>query len=255
MTLRRRSVAAVAHALVPALVLALAPALAGAQVLGGGVPSRVPVGRHMVGGAGMYGQPLGEFGENVKRGFGLDGAATFGVDARGIFGIRGELGYLQYNRRTEEFFVSTGFGLVELESQTKSGVLTMGIGPQISAPAGPVRPYAAATIGFARFATTTAIVLPGHSSNSGEDETLEEQTVSSDFIQSLGGTVGVGFAVPAFGRGIMVDIGARYHRNGRAEYVTPAGVDYDGTGNVTVTPTEGEADFVVYRIGILVPIR
>lgn len=231
------------HRLTALAAIAFAPALAHAQ------------GRITVGGAGIYGQPIGEFSQNVRRAFGADGFGTLGFDSQGIFSLRGEIGYQQYASKAEPFLVSTGFGLVELESETKSGVLTMGIGPQLSAPAGPVRPYVAGTVGFARFATNTAIVIAADRSQSGSKETLDQRTVSSDFILSLAASAGIGFQVPAFGRGVEIDVGARYHRNGNAKYVTSEGVVYNGTGTPIVTPTESEADFVVYRIGIVVPIR
>jgi hypothetical protein len=231
------------HRLAALAAIALAPALGHAQ------------GRITVGAAGIYGQPIGEFSQNVRRAFGADGFGTLGLDSQGILSLRGEIGYQQYASKSEPFLVSTGFGLVELESETKSGVLTMGIGPQLSAPPGPVRPYVAGTVGFARFATNTSINIAADRSQSGTKETLDEQTVSSDFILSLAASAGIAFQVPAFGRGVQIDVGARYHRNGNAKYVPSEGVVYNGTGTPIVTPTESEADFVVYRIGIVVPIR
>ena len=235
------------------LVLTLAPGAARAQVID---PLPVRAGtRYTVGAAGVYAQPLGEFGRNVRQGFGLDGFGTLGVDSRGIFRLRAELGYLQYSSKTEEFFLSTGGGFFELESQTKSGVLTLGVGPQLMAPAGPIRPYAAATVGFARYATETSINIPASVSNTGNTETLDKQTVSSDFVLSLAGAGGLAFELNFLGRGVLGDLGVRYHRNGQAKYVTPEGVQYNGTGTATVMPTESEADFLVYRIGIVVPLR
>jgi hypothetical protein len=227
-----------------ALALALAPRPASAQH------------RFTVGAAGMYGQPLGEFADNVDRGFGLDGFGAVALDSRGIFSLRADLGYLQYDTKSEPFLVNTGFGLVELLSETKSGVLMLGAGPHIMAPSGVIRPYIGGSVGFARFATTTAIKIDASYSNSGEDETLDEQTISSDFILSIGASAGLAIEIPALARsGVLIDLGARYHRNGLAKYVSSEGVVYNGTGTPTVTATESEADFIVYRIGIVVPIR
>ena len=226
-----------------ALALLLAPSATHAQ------------GRYTVGVAGAYAQPLGEFGKNVRQGFGLDGFGTLGVDSRGIFSLRADLGYVQYSSKTEPFFLSTGQGFFELESQTKSGVLTLGVGPQLMAPVGPIRPYAAATIGFARYATETSINIPARNSNTGSTETLDKQTVSSDWVLSLAGAGGFAFQLSFLGRGVLGDLGVRYHRNGQARYVSPEGVQYNGTGTATVAATESEADFLVYRIGIVIPIK
>ena len=236
-----------------ALAMALAPVAAGAQIL----PSTLSTtARHSAGGSGVYAQPLGEFGQNVKRGFGLDGAATYGVDSRGIFGLRGELGNLSYNTKREPFLANTGFGVVELESETKSNVLTLGLGPQLSVPVGPLRPYIAGTIGFARFATETAINVPARNSNTGSAETIDKQTVSSDFVRSLAATAGIAFELPMLWRGLLGNIGARYHKNGLAKYVSSEGVKYtSGSPRPTVTATESEADFVVYRLGLIFQIQ
>jgi hypothetical protein len=233
-----------------ALALVLAPSLAGAQSPVG-APSRFSVGA-----AGMYGQPLGEFADNVKQGFGLDGFGALALDSRGIFSLRAELGYLQYATKSEYFLVNTGFGLLELKSETKSGVLMLGAGPHIMAPTGAIRPYIGGTVGFARFATNTAIKIDADDSNTGEEETLDEQTISSDFILSIGASAGLAISIPALARsGVLIDLGARYHRNGLAKYVSSEGVEYNGTGTPTVTATESEADFIVYRIGVVIPIR
>jgi hypothetical protein len=225
-----------------ALALVVAPVAAHAQS------------RFTVGIAGVYGQPLGQFGDNVRRGFGGDGFGTLGIDPRGIFSLRGELGYIRYNRKSESFLANTGFGYAELESETTSGVLTMGAGPQLMLPEGPIRPYIGGTVGFARFATNTSINIPAELSNTGQKVSLYDQTVSSDFILSLAAVGGIAFQLNFLGRGILGDLGVRWHRNGEAEYVSSEGVFYSGTGQPSITATRSEADFLVYRLGIVIPI-
>ena len=210
--------------------------------------------RFSVGIAGLYGQPLGEFGENVRRGFGLDGFGTLGIDPRGIFSLRGEVGYIRYNRKEEFFVVNTGFGLAELQSETTSGVLTMGAGPQLMLPEGPIRPYIAGTVGFARFATNTSVNIPADQTNSGQKESIYDETVNSDFILSLAAAGGLAFQLNFLGRGVLADVGVRWHRNGEAEYVSSEGVTYTGTGQPSITVTRSQADFLVYRLGIVIPI-
>jgi hypothetical protein len=230
------------NGIVLALALALTPLAAHAQS------------RYSVGLAGVYGQPLDEFADNVKQGFGLDGFGTLGLDRQGAFSLKAELGYIRYNRKSEPFLASTGFGYVELESETTSGVLTLGAGPQLTLPSGPIRPYLGGTVGFARFATNTGIVVPSYASNTGQKETLYDETVSSDFILSLTASGGLRFELPFMGRGVLADLGVRWHRNGEAEYVSSEGVFYNGTGEPTITATRSEADFIVYRLGIVIPL-
>ena len=228
--------------IVVALALWLSPLAAHAQS------------RYTAGVAGAYGQPLREFGDNVRQGFGLDGFGTLGLDSQGIFSLKAEVGYLRLNKKTEPFLASTGFGVIELESETTSGILMLGAGPQLAVPSGPLRPYIGGTVGFARFATNTAVVIPSYESTTGQRETLDQRTVSSDFILSLTASGGVRFALPFFGRGVLGDLGARWHRNGEAEYVSSEGVIYDGSGRPTITPTRSEADFLVYRLGVVFPL-
>jgi hypothetical protein len=210
--------------------------------------------RYTAGVSGLYGQPLGVFADNVRRGFGLDGMGTIGLDTRGIFSLKGELGYIWYNRKSEPFIANTGFDYIELASETSSGVLMMGVGPQLAVPFGPIRPYAAGTVGFVRFATNTSIVLPSDQSSTGQKETLDQQTVSSDFVLSLAAEAGVRFELPFMGRGVLADVGARWHRNGEAEYVSSEGVVYNGSGRPTITATRSEANFLAIRLGIVVPL-
>jgi len=211
--------------------------------------------RYSVGIAANVGQPLGDFAQNVGTAWGLDGFGTLGLDSHGIVSLRAQLGWLQYSSKDETFWVQSGLGLFELESVTKSGVLTLGAGPQIMAPSGNVRPYVAGTIGFSRFSTETAINVPASQSNSGTTEQLDHQTVSSDFILSLTGTAGIAFHLSFLGNSALADLGVRYHHNGLARYVSSDGVQYDGNGNATITPTTSDANFLTYRLGIVIPIH
>ncbi len=210
--------------------------------------------RYTVGLSGLYGQPLGPFADNVRHGFGLDGMGTIGLDTRGIFSLKAELGWIRLDSKSEPFIVNTGFEFLELESETTSGVLMLGAGPQLAVPFGPIRPYVGGSVGFARFATTTAIKISADQTNTGQDETIDDQTVSSDFILSLAASGGIRFELPFMGRGILGDLGVRWHRNGEAEYVSSEGVVYNGSGQPTITATRSDADFLVYRLGIVIPL-
>jgi hypothetical protein len=228
--------------IVAALALLLCPLVAQGQS------------RYAIGIAGLYGQPLGPFADNVRRGFGLDGMGSIAFDQFGIFSLKAELGYVRLAKKSEPFIADDGFGFVELESETTSSVLTLGVGPQLTLPSGAIRPYVGGTVGFARFATNTSINLPANQSNTGQKETLYDETVSSDFILSLTASGGIRFELPFMGRGILADVGARWHRDGEAEYVSSEGVVYDGSGRPTITPTRSEADFIVYRLGVVIPL-
>ena len=168
--------------------------------------------------------------------------------------MRAELGYIRLAKKSEPFIANDGFNYFELESETTSGVLTLGAGPQLTLPSGAIRPYVGGTVGFARFATNTSIILPANESSTGQRETLYQETVSSDFILSLAASGGLRFELPFLGRGVLGDFGVRWHRNGEAEYVSSEGVVYNGSARPTITPTRSEADFLAYRVGIVIPL-
>ena len=245
------------HRILAAAALLILPAFSPAQAqLLPAVTTSSGYARHSAGIAFNVAQPLGDFSKNVSNGFGVDGMGTLGLDSRGIFSLRAQLGWIQYSRKTETFFVQGGFGLLELESETKSGVFTLGVGPQLMAPTGNARPYIAGTIGLSRFSTTTAINVPADQSNSGTTEQIADETISSDNLLSLTGAAGIAFKLSIFGNsGVLADLGVRYVHNGLARYVSSDGVQYNGTGEPTVTPTTSEADFLVYRLGVVIPIR
>ena len=69
------------------------------------------------------------------------------------------------------------------------------------------------------------------------------------------GTAGIAFHLGFLGNSAMGDLGVRYHHNGLARYVSSDGVQYNGTGDATVTPTTSDANFLTYRIGVVIPIR
>ena len=63
-----------------------------------GNPASAPA-RYSSGIAANVGEPLGEFAQNVGTAFGLDGFGTLGLDSRGIFSLRAQLGWLQYSSK------------------------------------------------------------------------------------------------------------------------------------------------------------
>src|SRR5690349_19841297 len=131
-------------------------------------------------------QPLGAFNDFIGEGYGITGGFVWNLDRDRVFGIRAEGGFVQYgNERTGVCFVSCR---VPLDINTSNDIAFGGIGPQITVPAGPFRPYLNATAGFSYFFT--------HSSVSGENdyETHFDATNHDDAVFALTG--GGGFPIP-----------------------------------------------------------
>src|SRR4051794_40959084 len=103
------------YLVVALLSLAALPEAHAQLIPAAGNPANAPA-RYSVGIAVDVGQPLGQFAQNVGTAFGLDGFGTLGLDSRGIFSLRAQLGWVQYSSKDETFWVQNGFGLFKLES-------------------------------------------------------------------------------------------------------------------------------------------
>jgi hypothetical protein len=232
-----------AHAVVAGLLLPiLLPGVLAAQSRFGGAL------------AAVASQPLGDFRQNAKWGFGGDGALTLAVDRRGIFSLRGEGSIVGYSAGRSEFIASVGFGQqVLLEEKATNHISTWSIGPQLAVPTGLVRPYVAATIGLMHFSTATTISVPGEQTSTGQPYTLDERTNFSHTGRTLGGVGGVLVPLAALGLDLgaaMLDVGVRYQRNAHARFVRPGDVRLNETTAPTITTSEGDANVLSYRIGV-----
>jgi hypothetical protein len=204
--------------------------------------------------AAVASQPLGDFRQNAKWGFGGDGAVTLAVDRRGILALRGEGSIVAYSAGRREFAAAVGFGAqVVLEEEARNRISTWSIGPQLTVPAGPVRPYAAGTVGLAHFSTATTIRVPEYETSTGRAETLDARTNFSHTGKTVGGVGGVLVPLAVLGLDLgsaMLDVGVRYQRNPRARFVRPGDVRLNATTSPDITTSEGEANVLSYRVGV-----
>jgi hypothetical protein len=194
-------------------------------------------------------QPLGPFNDYISEGYGLSGGFVWNFDRDRVFGIRAEGGFLQYDSEKKRACVSTTIGCrVRVDVNTDNDIVWGGIGPQITVPAGWVRPYMNATAGFSYFVT--------HSSVSGRDEydDLFNTTNHDDAVFALTG--GGGFLIPLSMRRtpVLLDLGATYHRNGEATYLRRGSIRDNPDGSIDVTPIRSEANFITYRIGVSIGV-
>jgi len=204
--------------------------------------------------AGVASQPLGDFRQNAKWGFGGDGHVTLAADRRGILSLRGEASVVGYSAGRAEFVVSDGFGgRALLEEEARNHIYTLGIGPQLTVPSGPVRPYAAAIYGLTHFSTATTIRVPREETTNGQPITLDQRTNFSNTSRTISGVGGVLVPLASIGLnlgGALLDVGVRYQHNPRARFVRPGDVQLNETTTPSVTTSEGEANVLSYRIGV-----
>ena len=225
-----------------ALLLAVLPAVLPAQSRFGGAL------------AAVASQPLGEFRQNAKWGFGGDGAVTLAVDRRGILSLRAEGSLVGYSAGRSQFVAPVGFGAEALlEEEARNHISTWSVGPQLAVVTGPVRPYAAGTVGLSHFSTATTIRVPREETTTGQPVTLDERTNFSDTRRTVGGVGGVLVPLTALGLdfgGAALDVGVRYQRNAHARFVRPGDVQLNQTTSPSITPSEGEANVLSYRLGV-----
>lgn len=243
-------------AAVPAVLASILATLAG---LGSDVPlaaqapadssiaQGAPRPRAYVGGAAMLGRPVGELDRylNAMPGGGIDVVVPL---ATRFLAIRGEVGLLQYGR--EHFRVplsSTIGGRLLADVNTTNMIVFAGAGPQLLAPAGAVRPYLDASVGVAYFATVT-------SASGDNSRTFASDTNYDDATFAWGAGAGLYIPLRLRRTPVWLDLGARYHGNGRMSYLRKGGIQDLPDGSVAIQPIHSAANLVTVHLGVVVGI-
>jgi len=192
-------------------------------------------------------QPLGAFNDFTGEGYGLTGGFVWHFDRDRVFGIRAEGGFVQYgNERTGHCLINCRIGV---DITTSNDIAFAGIGPQISVPSGPFRPYLNGTAGFSYFFT--------HSSISGDDEYDYETfdtTNHDDVVFALTGGGGVLIPLSMSRVPVLLDLGATFHQNGRVTYLREGSIRDRPDGSIEIHPIRSEANFITYRLGVSIGV-
>lgn len=232
-----------------ALALVTLPATAMAQVFSVGKesdnrgvgPRRSPV---LAGIAFSYGVPQSDFRDNVKQGFGLDGNVHYKLDRQGIFGLGAEMGFLGYGRETKRVPLSSTIGgRITVDVTTSNNIFWLGLGPQITAPSGPIRPYVNGTAGFAVFWTESSV------KGRFDDEDFAKTTNYDDVTFAWTGGAGLLIPVGTSKQG-AIDFGVRYHGNGNTRYLKKGDIIDLPNNNVQLRVNEGETPMLMWRLGV-----
>lgn len=185
-------------------------------------------------------QPVGEFADYVDAGFGGSFHLVVPVEPSGALGFRVGLDYIVYGHESERATYA-GF---PLEVTTSNNILAASVGAQVTSPAGPIRPYLNGTVGLGYFFTTSS--LAGRYSG----ESFDSRTNYQDVTYAWTGGAGMYIPITTGNSPISLDLGARYHANGRARYLREGSIEDDGSGNLRYTPIESETNLIVYQVGI-----
>jgi hypothetical protein len=192
-------------------------------------------------------QPIGDFSNFIGTGYGLTGGFVWNLDRDRVFGIRAEGGFVQYGSETIGGCAVTC--RVPVDVTTTNNIGFGGIGPQISVPAGPFRPYINATAGFSYFFTHSSL----HDSDN-YDSGAYDHTNQDDLVFALTGGGGVLIPVSMRTIPVLLDLGATFHRNGQASYLRKGSIKDLPDGGIVINPIRSDANFVTYRIGISIGI-
>jgi len=223
-----------------ALLASVAAPLAAQSYQGDGELPRALV----LGGGLHFGKPQGEFARNVDATFGLAGFVGVRLGSS-PFAIRGDLGYNIYGAKSRRVPLGSGpLGLINVDVNTTNNIVDGGIGLQAGLPGASVRPYVGAGIGFSYFFTSSSV----SGTNQSTSDAFASSTNYDDatFAKTLFG----GFYVPIGSNGAQLDIGARYHWNGDARYLTEHDISFNSSGNPVLSPHGTRADLLTISVGI-----
>lgn len=187
--------------------------------------------------------PVGEFAEHVGAGGGMTGFLTLNLDRAGITALRIDGSALAYGRATELTSLDPYYYAVG--ATTTSFIVGVRAGPQVTLGSGPVRLYGFGQAGFSYFATTTSFGDYGCYCGGYDDVTEQD-----DFTPAWEAGGGMLVRLGGYGSRVLLDLGARYLHNGRAQYL-PARMVGDGSA----LPLETQANLVALHLGVTVGLR
>lgn len=205
--------------------------------------------RLWAGGSLLVAQPTGELADHIDTGFGIAGALAVRLDRAGMVGLRLEGGLDIYGSETFRVPLSNTIGgRIMVDVTTNNNIAYFGLGPQLMLPSDGIRPYIAGTVGLSYFHTTSSV--------KGDDssESFASDTNHSDTVFAWGGSGGLYIPLSRGRTPIHLDLGARYHGNGSASYLTKGSIQDNEDGTIDYDPIRSQANLVSYHIGVMIGI-
>jgi len=200
------------------------------------------------GGSFLVGQPLGDFADQVGSPYGLGGQMVLARPGH-AFGLRLEATGLVYGSETHRIPVGQVGLRQSVEVETTNGMATLGLGPQLVAHQGPIRPYLTAFAGFSYFSTDSTVRADG------DFVPVAQSTNYDDTVFAFGGGAGVLIPLGA-GKsgGWALDLGARLVAGGQVRYLAEGDITDRPGGGVSFTPRQTNSNRFEFHIGVtLIP--
>jgi opacity protein-like surface antigen len=192
------------------------------------------------GGSLFYVEPRESFGRVVERGFGFQGFGVLNLDPAGVLGLRVDLGVINYGNESFTVPLSNTVRRVGVTVTTSNNIAMASIGPQITVPAGPLRPYGFATIGLGYFFTESSVA-----GSSGE-ESFASSLNFDDVTAAV--TAGGGVQAPLT-RHVLLDLGAEYRRHREVRYLTEGDIVEQPDGGMEFRSRQSGADVILFKVG------
>lgn len=189
-------------------------------------------------------RPQGALGQNIARGYGVDGAYLFRLDHQGMFSLRFGAGIVDYGHEAQHVPLSPTIGRVQVKIKTTNYLSQLTVGPQLTWPRGIVRPYVNAGIGGQVFWTQSSVEGVDSDESGGLSTTNQ-----SDWTSAW--TLGTGVYVP-ISRGVSIDAGVQFIQGGGAQYLKPGSI-HDLGNQIVITPLQSaDTHVALVRLGIRV---
>jgi len=204
------------------------------------------------GGALVYGAPQGEFADQIDQAFGARGHLAYRLGDASWFSVRFDGGGLIYGQ--EKFRVplsSTIGGRITVDVSTSNNIFFLGVGPQIAAPDGRLRPYANGFAGVTFLNTTSSV----SGTRNGEDDPFASTTNLDDAAFAYGGGAGLLVRISGGETPIALDLGLAYHRSGEASYLREGDIEDRPDGTIVIHPVQSRTDMLNVHIGVSVGLR
>jgi hypothetical protein len=233
---------------------AVAPAQA-ARTLGDAAPQDYrPAPVRTIGWAGgglALALPVGEFSNYVQVGGGANGFVAWRLSADGAASIRVDGTFLIYGSETRRVPLAPSgpLALVNVDVTTSNLIASMGIGPQLTATHGAIRPYVSGEVGFSYFGTSSSV------SGTHNVESFASSTNFDDFTFALRGGGGLWILLSSRRTPVSLDLSAHYIRNGRVSYLREGSITFDLTGAPIYHPIESETNLWLVQAGVSVGIQ
>lgn len=229
------------RAAVAALLVFVAP-LAAQQPTGPIDSLTLTMPRWHFGVAADLGRPVGTFKQQVGQVGGVQGHLRLRLDQEGRVSLRMQGGWLNYGHESQRSCVAATPGCrVEVNVTTANGILSLGLGPEVSYPLGKLRAYGHGLVGISRFATVTGIgggLMPDIVAG-------DENFGDSGFAWSAG----AGLQLPMTHQ-TAVDVGVAYQGHGQREYLTKGGITDNADGSLSFDRKRSTANLFAIRIGV-----